>query len=92
MCPARQGVPDGLMRVPQPTDRDSIFLQHYLEDLQAGRHDQLLELDVSMRMSTSGWWRCGPDYDWSQRPTVRDCFFMTAPFWGLWLQAFLPLV
>ena len=90
--PGATGVPDGLMRVPQPTDRDSIFLQHYLEDLQAGRHDQLLELDVSMRMSTSGWWRCGPDYDWSQRPTVRDCFFMTAPFWGLWLQAFLPLV
>ena len=56
-----RGTPLGWMRIPGPTDRHTILLQHRLEDFQSRLDDQLLEFgrrvdqDVDQREVSEGW-------------------------------------
>ena len=78
------GAPLRLMRIPRPAHGDPIFFQHRLEHLQARRDDQLLELGlrINQDVDQKGRCRCASESGWRRPLTVRDCFFMVAPFWG----------
>ena len=47
---------------------------------------------VSMRISTNGRCRGVGDTDWRRRGTVRDCFFMAAPYWEACTSVSSPVV